>query len=93
MLLTIILGICTTWRCAKIDFYSFKKTFSPSLKTRYEAVKSLRSINDPVMKKIGAFINKFGLFCLLAWFVILVLTICVVLYLDHIGVWRELIKK
>ncbi len=94
MLLAFICAILSVWRYVKVDFKSLKDSmFGASLQTRFEAGKSLRAINDPVLNKIGKIAGKIGLFCLLAWFTILVLAICVVLYLDHIGIWRELIDK
>ncbi len=94
MLLFFICAILSTWRCAKLDSKTFKKSFSSSLKTRYEANISLRSLmdKDSVMQKTGKASSKIALVCLLSWLVILVVAICVVLYLDRIGVWHDLIN-
>jgi hypothetical protein len=93
-LLIFVSAIINHWRCAKLDFKAWKDSiFGSSAKIRYEAMMSLRSINDPLINKTGTFLNKVGLFCFLAWFVILVMVVCIVLYLDHIGVWSDLISK
>jgi hypothetical protein len=94
-LVAIPYAMIDTWRCAKADFNTFKKLFNPSLKVRYEASSYLRSLmdKDPVMQKAHKVSSTIAKLCLLTWFVILVLAICVVLYLDHIGVWQELINK
>ena len=95
MLLAFIYAIIGTWRCIKVDFKLWKKSFSSSLKKRYEAAGALRSImdKDPVTQKAGKVVTKIALLCLLVWLVILVLAICAVLYLDRIGVWHDLINK
>lgn len=92
-LLALIYGILSIWRCAKLDSKALKVSFSYSIKRRYEASKSLRSLmgKDPVLQKAKKISSKIALTCLLVWFLLLVLAICIVLYLDHIGVWQELI--
>jgi len=93
-LLIFVSAIISHWRCAKLDFKSWKNSiFGSSEKIRYEAMMSLRSLDDSLINKTGTFLNKLGLFCFLAWFVILVMVVCIVLYLDHIGVWSDLISK
>jgi hypothetical protein len=95
MLLALVSVILSIRRCIKLDFKTLKETFSSSLKKRYEASRTLRSLTekDPVMQKISKISTKIGLTCLLVWLAVLVLAICVVLFLDHIGVWQELVKK
>jgi len=96
MLLAFICLVLTQWRCIKVDFKLWKNSiFASSLKTRYEAGRSLRPLmdQDPITQKTGKVSTKIVLLCLLVWFVILVLAICVVLYLDHIGVLHDLINK
>jgi len=87
VLLTIICQILYIWRCAKVDSKTLKNSFSFSLKKRHEAYETIRSLmnNDPVMKKTGKTSIRIALTCLIVWFVVLVLAICVVLFLDHIG--------
>jgi small-conductance mechanosensitive channel len=95
-LLLFVSAIISHWRCAKLDFKAWKDSMIGSpLKIRYEAGRYVRSLiaHDPVMQKIGKISSKIAKICLLAWFVILVLAICLVLYLDRIGIWRDLISK
>jgi hypothetical protein len=95
MFLTLILVIIGLWRSAKLDSKTLKKTFSSSLRARYEASRSLRSLldRDPFMQRIGKVSSKIAVTCLLIWFVVLVLATCLVLYLNHIGIWQKLINK
>jgi hypothetical protein len=95
-LLLFVSVIISQWRCAKLDFKAWKDSmFGSSLKTRYESGRYLRSFaeRDPIIQKVSKLSSKIALFCLLTWFVILALAVCVVLYLDHIGVWHNLINK
>lgn len=96
MLLGFTCAIISIWRCARVDFKLWKNSmFGSSLKRRYEDGKALRSVmdRDPVIKKTGKLASKIALLCLCTWFVILLLAICVVVYLDHVGVWQDLIDK
>lgn len=88
ILLMLICRILINRRCTKLDPKTLKKFYSSSIITRYEARVTLRSLidKDPVMQKIEKTSNKIALTCLLVWFVVWVLTICMVLYLDHISV-------
>jgi hypothetical protein len=94
-LLVLINAIVCTWRCATLDFSSFKKGFSSSLKERYEASMSYRSLmaKDPLIQKMGRVSRRIGIILFLIWLAVLLTTICVVLYLDYIGVWQELINQ
>jgi hypothetical protein len=93
ILMAFTFAIISTWRFIKLDFGLWKKTFNPSLETRYEASKSLRELahQDPVLRKTGKLLNKMGLWCFFTWLILFVLTVCVVLFLDCIGVWKNLV--
>lgn len=100
MVIIVLLGFAccmlTLWRCIRIDFKTWKNSmFGSSIEAKYEARKRLRSLleQDPVMQKMGKVSTKIALVCFSIWFVVLVTAICVVLYLDHIGVWHDLINK
>jgi len=96
MLLAFSSMVVIQWRCIRSDFKLWKNSmFGSSLKGRYEAGRSLRLVmeRDPVIKKTGKLASKIALLCLCTWFAILLLAICVVVYLDHVGVWQDLIDK
>ena len=93
MLMAFTFAMISTWRCIKLDFGLWKKTFNPSLGTRYEASRSLRALahQDPVLRKTGKLLNKISLWCFFTWLILFVLAVCVVLFLDYIGVWKNLV--
>jgi len=94
MLLSLIGFLFAQWRYARHNFKAWKQSiFSSSLATRYQAVRTLASINDPVLNKFWKICNKLGFFCLFLWFVVLFIVICTVLYLDYIGAWEDLVSK
>ena len=82
MLLATICEILRIWRCAKLDSKTLKKSFNPSAEIIYKARKDLRSLmdKDVVMQRVKKISNKIALSCLLVWFVVLVLTVCVVIW-------------
>jgi hypothetical protein len=63
MLVALICAVLSTLRCLKLDSRTLKKSFSYSLKTRYEAGRSLRTLmdNDPVMQKTWKISSKIAL--------------------------------
>jgi hypothetical protein len=94
MLLSLIGCLFAQWRYARHNFKAWKQSiFSSSLATRYQAGRTLASINDPVLNKFWKICNKLGFFCLFLWFVVLFIVICTVLYLDYIGAWDDLVSK
>jgi hypothetical protein len=78
----------------RIDFRSWKNSiFGASPETRWEAARSLRSLEDPTIQRIEKVAGRIVPLFLLIWFIILVLAICVVLYLEHIGVLDGLVDN
>jgi hypothetical protein len=95
-LLAFVCCVVSIWRCIKLDFKTWKNSmFGSPIKVKYEAGKKLRSLveHDPVMQKMGKVSKKIVLLCFSIWFILLVIAICVVLYLDRIGVWHDLINN
>ena len=94
MLLSLISCLFGQWRYARHNFKAWKQSIlSSSLTTRYQAGRTMAMINDPVINKFEKICDKVGFLCLLIWFVILLMVICTVLFLDHIGVWEDLVNK
>lgn len=94
MMLSLISCLFAQWRYARHNFKVWKQSMSPSSPAiRYQAVRTLASSKDPVLNKYVRIFNKVGFFCLFLWFVVLLIVICTVLYLDYIGAWDDLVNK
>lgn len=64
----------------------WKTMFRPSPRERMQAVRTIRSLNDPFLSKIGMWLNKAGLFLFKLW--LIVFTSVAVGYLVWHYFWR-----
>lgn len=91
----IIMGIYA-WRGIKLKINLFDKLAKgASLKEKYE--KSIGDANrlceDSVVKKTSRISGRILKAWLLTWLGLVIIATCVVLYLDHIGVWKPILKR
>lgn len=89
----VISGLMTTRHLCKKHSGIWEKTRSRSLSTRTEALKQIRAINDPYLKKVSCWSTRIGVFCFVIWFVLLVVVSCIDFIMGDISFIEILLGK
>jgi len=79
-------GYWTDRYIQKLHFKIWKIPDGKSFKKAAEYGRALKSLNDPVLKKISARRDKYAKSCLLVWLILFLLVAIIVLFLHMLGI-------
>ena len=79
ILLLAIHGLMTGHQFRKHHPDLLKNSISSSRNTRSEAIRQIKFLNDPQLKRISNCTTKIGIFCFFIWLILFSVVLCVVL--------------
>jgi len=85
-LTSLLYGLKMNWYLQKHHFNIWKIPDGKSFKKSAEYGKAIKSINDPVLKRISAKGDKYSKLCLLIWFISVLVIFALVATLHFLGI-------